>query len=211
MKSKAGPRRYSSPLRDAQAEETRGRILAALAEIVELTGEIDVGFDEIAKRAGVERRTVFRHFEDRTALLRAFWVWMNERISQQVLPKNQDELISFPRAVFEGFDRNEGLVRASLHSESGREMRRAAIPARREAIAASLSGLQAGMDPATFKKVEALAHVLYSAATWEILRDYCGMSGSDAGETVSWGLRNLIKVVGALEKKPSKIRKVALK
>jgi hypothetical protein len=42
------------------------------------------------------------------------------------------------------------------------------------------------------ERLEAVAHLLYSAAAWETLKDYCGMNGREAGLTVSWALETLL-------------------
>jgi AcrR family transcriptional regulator len=58
-------RQYHSPLRRQQTEETRGRIVAAGAEIVHGLPTWDWGsltFRAVAERAGVSERTVHRHF-----------------------------------------------------------------------------------------------------------------------------------------------------
>lgn len=189
---KQPPRSYDSPLRRAQAAETRERILAALAEVVAEAGEGRGIFDLVAQRAGVERRTVFRHFPTREALLSGLWEWTNRRILPQPLPESADDLTTLPVSAFEGFDRHEGLIRASLHSVTGREMRLAALPVRRAKFRAAIDAAVPDVTPAERRRLEATAHLLYSAAAWETLKDYCDLDGHEAGETVAWAMRTLL-------------------
>lgn len=192
-------RSYESPLRRAQAEATRDRILQAVADVLDETGGDEVMFDEIAKAAGVERRTVFRHFPNKTELLRAFWVWIGSRIGPQILPETLPDLLDMPPKIFAGFDANENVIRASLHSPSGRAMRLEAVPLRRDRFA---EVVDAGLQdlPATKRQeFEALAHLLVSAAAWETLKDYAGLSGADAGKTAS---RALTLLLAALRSEP---------
>ncbi|GAB3267976.1 TetR/AcrR family transcriptional regulator [Kineosporia babensis] len=60
------------PLR-ADAERNRRRILAAAAEVFAERG-LDVGLDEIARRAGVGTGTVYRRFPDKSSLIEALFV-----------------------------------------------------------------------------------------------------------------------------------------
>ena len=206
MKSKP-PRSYESPLRRAKAEETCERILQALSEVVAGAGEGNVIFDVVARKAGVERRTVFRHFPSREALLNGFWEWINRRIVPQALPEKAEDLLRLPKVVFAGFDQNEAVIRASLRSPTGREMRLAALPERKEKFRqAILAALGEGAHP-QLDKLEALAHLLYSASAWETLKDYCGMSGLEAGQTVSWALETLLGAAATSAAAPLEQRK----
>lgn len=190
MKKKSA-RSYESPLRRAQADETRNRILTALAGIVAEGGEGDVNFDVLAKKSGIERRTVFRHFPSRGELLQAFWVWINQRVTPQALPEKFDDLLALPAVTFAGFDENAGIISASLHSPWGRQMRLAALPVRREKFRQSVSEGASDAVPADRRSLEAIAHLLYSATAWETLRDYCGLNGREAGKTVAWAMKTL--------------------
>ena len=184
-------RKYVSEARRAQVEETRHRILESLAQVVAESGEGEVIFEAIAQKAGIERRTVFRYFPNREALMRAFWSWINERLAAQTLPKDFEDLLKLPIEVFSGFDRNEGIIRASLHSSTGREMRLAALSERRKSFRKAVSDGLNEVSPVERKRMEAAAHLLYSAAAWETLKDYGGLSGREAGETVSWIMQTL--------------------
>ncbi len=193
--NKRARRTYHSPLREAQARETRERILAAVASWLERGDEGAFTLEAVAKSAGIERRTVFRHFPTKEALLAGFWEWINHRIAPKTLPDTAEELIAAPRETFPGFDAQEGVIRASLHTAAGRAMRLAAVPARRKAFRAALRDATRGASAAECRRLEAVAHALYSASAWEAMRDYAGVSGKEAGDAASWALAIL---VGAL-------------
>lgn len=189
------PRKYSSPLRESQAKETRERILAAVDSWMRDDAHGDFTYDDIAREAGVERRTVFRHFETKEVLLEAFWGWINQRILPNTLPRSVDELVEGPRTVFPKFDESDGLIRASLHSRTGRAMRLGTVAARREAFRDALLQATPGASPDNQRRLEAVAHALYSAAAWEAMRDYAGVSGAEAGDAAAWALSILIDSV----------------
>ena len=185
-------RRYESPLRQAQAEETRGRILAAVARLLEAAPEAPLAFDAIAAAAGVERRTVFRHFPNKDALLAAFWTWINQRVALRTWPGSEADLLTMPPETFAGFDRHEGVIRAALASPAGREMRLAANAERQAAFRASLAEATRSLDPHRAVQAAAVIQLLYSAAAWQSLKDYWQLDGSAAGEAVAWAIGALI-------------------
>lgn len=188
-------RSYSSPLRAAQAQETRERILAGVAAWMQGDAPGEFTLDAVARKAGVERRTVFRHFDTKEALLEAFWGWINHRIAPKTLPASLEELVAAPRATFARFDEHEGVVRASLRSPAGRAMRMAAVPARQQAFRAALREATSGASPIDRRRLEAIAHALYSAAAWETMRDYAGVTGPQAGDAASWALGVLVETI----------------
>lgn len=188
-------RSYASPLREAKARETRERILAGVAEWMRRDPQGDFTFDAIAKQSGIERRTVFRHFATKEALLEAFWIWINQRVTPRTLPESLDELIAAPRTTFARFDDQDGVIRGSLHTPTGRAMRMVAVPARRAAFTTALREVTTGASPADRRRLEAVVHALYSASAWETMRDYAGVSGAQAGDAASWAIDILVDAV----------------
>lgn len=189
------PRPYKSAVREEQAKATRDRILAAAVELMQT--EEDASMDAIAKAAGVERRTVFRHFETREALLGAAFQWLNDRLGVVVAPGDPAALVKAIRDGFARMDSLEGAVRAGLHSRAGREMRLANLPRRQAAFAAGLAPVTASLPTAEKARIEALAHLLYSAAAWEVLKDYGGLTGAEAGQTAAWALERLLSAAAS--------------
>jgi AcrR family transcriptional regulator len=58
-----------NPVRDLKVMETRARIADAALELFVHRGYADTTIDQIAEAAGVGRRTVFRHFPTKEAIL----------------------------------------------------------------------------------------------------------------------------------------------
>lgn len=185
---------YKSPLREAHTRDTSERIMQAVADALMETPDGNISIESVAKIAAIERRTVFRHFANKEAMLDAFWVWVNARVTERTLPESLAALIEAPKKTFARFDVEEGLIRASLHSQAGREMRLRTVPDRQAAFRTALGETTQHLDPAEAARIEAITHVLYSAAAWETLKDYCGLSGAEAGAAVSWALARLTGV-----------------
>ncbi len=192
-------RKYRSPLREAQAHETRERILSAATELLGRNPFGDFSTDEIATAAGVERRTVFRHFSNKEALLDALWGFVNEQLEAQPRPSSFDELVSGPRTAVPAFGPAPGSC-GRARTPAGQAMRLRAVPARRAAFHACLAEELKQVSAEEAEKIEALAHLLYSAGAWETLKDYAGMDGETAGEAASWAIKTLVDAVIAKNK-----------
>lgn len=191
-------RSYNSPLRDEKARETREAILGALYRLMNTTGVPDeISMDAIAGEAGVQRRTVFRHFPTKDDLLTAFWPWLNALIGASIAPRDVHDIVGGPLEAFPRFDAHEAAIRASLHSRTGRDMRAGMVAGRRLHFAAALASRLSTLSPAEARRVEALAHLLYSASAWEVLRDYGGLTGAQAGEAASWALETILSAVAS--------------
>jgi AcrR family transcriptional regulator len=67
----AGPRSYSSPQRDEQANATRRRILHAAQQLFAEVGFAAVSMPRIAERSGVSLATVYLYFPGKPALVGA--------------------------------------------------------------------------------------------------------------------------------------------
>jgi len=66
----AAPRRYRSPHRAAQAEQTRAEIITAATRLFIANGWAATGMRDVAREAGVATETVYAHFSSKTGLLK---------------------------------------------------------------------------------------------------------------------------------------------
>ena len=71
-------RRYTLRARATTAGHTRRRIIEAAIALYEARGPADTTISAVAKHAGVERLTVYRHFPDERLLLDACWEYWTE-------------------------------------------------------------------------------------------------------------------------------------
>ncbi|HKE14969.1 MAG TPA: TetR family transcriptional regulator [Kofleriaceae bacterium] len=180
MKSRAP---YRSQLRDTQAAATRQRILEAVAAALE-RGE-EPTFAVVAAEAGCQERTVYRHFPTREELAAAFWQWQYGVVA----PRDRsaatvDELAGMVARWFPAFDRRAELVRAMLHTRHGRAARLSENDERRAMTLRCVDAALPGVDARTRRRAAAATQVLFSAASWELMRDYWDMDGAEAAAAV---------------------------
>jgi AcrR family transcriptional regulator len=75
-------RKYEQRRRAESAAETRRRIVEATVELHRTIGPRQTTVSEVARRAGVERLTVYKHFPDEEAMVRAcqsHWLGLHPR------------------------------------------------------------------------------------------------------------------------------------
>jgi AcrR family transcriptional regulator len=177
-------------LRDAYKDQTRERILdAALAEMAETESLTMKG---VAARAGVTERTVFRHFATRDLLIEAIWPRMQSRVRSRGFPNTADTLIGMPGYLFPEFDKEAGLVRASVYSPAGREVRLRANEQRQAAFLQAVADAHPHLDPARRRRLAAVCQLINSAYAWSVMKEFWDLDGEGAGQAASEALSVLL-------------------
>jgi AcrR family transcriptional regulator len=197
-------RSYESPLRAEQMEQTRRRILGAVADVLasEEAGELTIAL--VALRARVSVRTVYRHFPTKEALFDAFAEWAEENLRLVVhsFPETLEALVGMAPGLYRAYDENEPLMRAML-SKRGQEIRTRTRPRRLRAFEQAMSGLTARLVPAERRRALAVVYLLVSAPAWQALRDQSGLDGVEAGRAAAWAVRVLTE---ELRRNPESIK-----
>src|SRR5689334_7306838 len=116
-------REYASPLREQQAARTREAIVDGIVAALAEAGVAGVSFADVARRAGVAERTVFRYFPNRQALLDEVEKAVDRHMGVTDLYDRGDDLAGDVGAQFDAFERHERLVTALRQSQLGREVR----------------------------------------------------------------------------------------
>ncbi|CAG7638323.1 Transcriptional regulator, TetR family [Actinacidiphila bryophytorum] len=96
----------------ADATRNRERIVAAAREAIVELGP-DVPLDEVARRAGVGNATLYRHFTDRTDLIRHVTLSVVARTvkrAEDALAQEPDAFTALRRFVFESADERIGAL-----------------------------------------------------------------------------------------------------
>jgi AcrR family transcriptional regulator len=181
--------KYESPLRDEQKAETRRRIVAAAERLMQDADLVELTFAAVAREAGVQERTVYRHFATKGDLLDALWDALDPRIGTASFPDSEAALVEAPRRVFPAFDDNENLMRAFWSTPQGREFRLRVNDKRKAAIRKAVADAVKDLPANEARWVTAAAQLLYSGAAWQTMKDYWGFSGDEAGKASSFMLQ----------------------
>jgi AcrR family transcriptional regulator len=183
-------RAYDRTLREAQAQQTRERVLDAV--IAALARQEELSVPAVAKAAGVSVPTVYRYFPTREALMDATQEAIGARLQRPDWPESLEELAARVPDRYGWFEANGMLIRAILSSRLGREVL-ASVQRRREkaikrAMAKTVSHLEEGQARAAL----AIVSMLDDAHTWRQLRDAWHIPGEHAAWAAQWAMQTLL-------------------
>ena len=179
-------------VRDAKKDEVRTRITDALIELLS-EGVADLNHDVIAERAGVGRRTVYRYFPDREALMQSAWDRVTALAGPEVaFPRSEAEMLSSLEPIYTGFDRIAPLATLVRSTPQGRAVRRSQNVRRVASYTAAAAEAVKALPPEDQKLATAVLQVLHTTP-WLEMRDHWGLAGQDIAKAMGWAMRTLLK------------------
>jgi|SRR5579872_1449147 len=184
-------------LRDRHVELTRDLILEALAELIGEGRLAEFTVQDVADRAGVSHRTVYRHFASREALLDAFVPWAGDRfraIGALDFPKTADDIALFVRRRFEAWELLAPLTKAFLKLESATNVGDPVAAKSLRTVRSALAEVTADLDPELAEAVVWTIRTLWSHNTWVPMHDG-GLDARTSGTAVAWAIDALIEAL----------------
>lgn len=179
-------------LTDARTELVKERILEGVCKLL-ARGE-SWTFASVAKAAGVPERTVYRHFTSREALLQGIFDYANQRLGfHGKLPTDAAELVALVRRCFPGFDALAPVVQELLVAPEGRLARLRQKSVRKRASLALVKREAPDLSGRDAVRLAAVLQLLSQAATWQALRDYWDMDGTEAAEASALAITLLVR------------------
>ena len=196
-------RKYELKARAESQERTRQRIAKAAAELHEKVGPAETTVAEIARRAGVSRLTVYKHFPDNAALYPACSA---HYLSQHPLPDFGAALVteepvervrSLLDAVYAGWYRDSRAMMRNLQRDRRldpdldafmRDNGDAALAGLADAVTAGFE-LEAG----SVTRVRSLVRVALDFWTWDRL-DAEGLSDRQKAELMTEAIAGIARV-----------------
>ncbi|MDX1511572.1 MAG: TetR/AcrR family transcriptional regulator [Nitriliruptorales bacterium] len=186
----------SRTLRDEQLEVTRNRVLDAVAELIASDGVFDFTVQQVADRAGVSHRTIYRHFPDRTALLDALSgrldVIMTDQLGVPSMASEEFDPVKGIDATWRLFEDQATLMEALVIASVGTG---ASLPVRRrrtEDLRANIQDALDHLDPATAEAVMAVIRTLGSSTTWFAVRRDHDVDMQEARRATVWAMATLL-------------------
>lgn len=196
-------RSYHSPLRERRAAETRALVLRGFADLVTETGTTEFSVQDVADRAGVSLRTVYRYFPSRQALLDGLTDLLDEHMDDlredsevgwHYLPdRGLEGLMATIPAVYERFDELEPLSSAMAMLAAGGRGRARRHDERTDEFRRALEDELADVPDEVADEVFAVVRHLVSSLTWFVLRDEFGLPGADAGRAVARAIEAIVR------------------
>ncbi|WP_165185250.1 TetR/AcrR family transcriptional regulator [Caulobacter soli] len=187
--------------REQKKEEVRTRIADALIELL-AEGRMDINHDLIAERTGLGRRTVYRYFPDREALLAAATSRVRELAGPRVaFPEREADLTDALHDIYTGLDRIAPITTLVRSTPQGRAMRRADNDRRVDAYTKATADLVKDLPPEDRTLATAMLQVLHTTP-WLEMRDHWGLSGEQIAKATGWAMRTLIADLRARDGRP---------
>lgn len=192
MNAKAA-RTYSSPLRAEQAEQTTARIVQAAVDLLSEGDASDLSMAEVAERAGVSVRTVYRSFAGKDELLDGVIGWINAHIEERTAarPETRRDLETTTGDVIEVIFQIEPLYRALFATAAGRASHQRTAPERRAGMRAAYAAEIEGLDDGEALRLLAVLHLVASSNGALFMKDYWDLPPEDIGRVIEWAIRVL--------------------
>jgi AcrR family transcriptional regulator len=179
-------------MRERQKAQTRGLILDGMVAAIAAGDWSQATHEALARRAGVSRQTVYRHFPDQQNLMSAVW---SERLNPLFLGEprlTEAELVENLPHTYAKFEDQADLIGVVQSTPQGRALRMSAKDRRaamfREATAAATQGLserEATMATAAIQ-------LLHGGQAWIEMRQQWGLSSQEAAKACAWAIRTLL-------------------
>jgi AcrR family transcriptional regulator len=209
---KTNSRKYELKSRAESQERTRQRIAKAATELHEEVGPAETTVAEIARRAGVSRLTVYKHFPDNAALYPACSA---HHLSQQPLPDFSaalapedpvDRVRSLLETVYAGWYRKQRQMMRNLHRDRRLDpalddfMRANGDAALRGLADAVVGGFE--LEPDRRARLRSMVLVALDFWTWERLAGE-GMDDEAAAELMTEAIASLARVSATARRAPT--------
>jgi AcrR family transcriptional regulator len=180
--------------RRRRSQQSRDRIVEAMLALVE-EGAISPGAEDVAQRASVGLRSVFRHFKDMDSLYAEMAMRLSRVYESALTPFVAD---SWNGQLFEAIDRRVAIFERLLPFKRAADAHRHESPVLAANHAASLSLLRARLQPLLPPHLQddAIAletlDMLLSVETWARLRIEQRLSPAQAREVIEKAVARLV-------------------
>ena len=177
-------RAYDNTLRRQRATETRDRIITAGCELVHGSSIRDwhgVTMRAVAGRAGVNERTVYRHFPNERALRDAVMHRMERQAGIDLSRMDLDDIADVTARIFGTLSLQRREPRALLDATLAEAKER-----QHEALGAAVAGPTRRWTPGDRTLAAAAFDLLWSVASYERLVLDWGLDGDEATRAITW-------------------------
>lgn len=187
------PRRYDNSARTEKSNNNRQKIIENyVALLAERRGE-EISLEELAERAELSTRTLFRFFGDKKSLTHELEAYLEMYVTRMAGNLQIMTVEDFAEFSFQIFDKYENLILAYLYTNFGQQSR---VLFRRKFNTLVMEKIK-GQIPLTNSKEEQhkihLIITLINANLWSDMRAVYGNTGAEMGKAVKWAMSTLVK------------------
>jgi AcrR family transcriptional regulator len=185
------PRRYVSPVRRQQADQTRERSVVAGVELVRSFDSWDwsgLTFRAVAQRAGVGERTVYRHFPNERGLRDAIMSRLGEEAGVDYERLSLDGVAEVAGRMFRSLG---SFAVANVTSPANDPTFVAVDQTRREALLRAVTRSRPELTGQRRLALAASLDVLWGVPSYDRLVSAWGMSPDEAVGVLAWAIERL--------------------
>ena len=188
---------YLSKGRTGQKQRTREKILKAARE---LQGKgIELTLENVAKRAGISRATIYRYYSNKDVLSAEAVLDMKTRTPEQILSEFsqtdiENTLLGIQRYYNDLAIKNEKAFRKYLSVMLNPENTVSVRGARRiRTLSKAMEQKQSSISPEDQKRLVYIATLMMGIEAFIVTRDVCQLDGEAAEEVLHWGLKTMLQ------------------
>jgi AcrR family transcriptional regulator len=189
-------RSYVSSLRARQADLTRELILRATAEAIAVDPVLGFSMQEVADRAGVSLRSVYRHFPGRKQLFEALYDWISAQLEVPTLLRSVTTLEDMPSLaapLFARFESQSPMVRAGVLASLSLGTQPATRAEWDRTAGALFRAALPDLGADEVRRAWAVVRLLFTSRVWLTLSERFGLDTVSAAEAVEWATRTLLE------------------
>lgn len=190
-------RRYDSPVRDAQRDATRARILdAALALVAGGLDELTI--PAVGKASELSPATVYRHFPTLDDLMFALLQWLRPRVGQtrdRLTGGKPQGLPAVARENYAGYEKHAAVLTPLMESRAFNRARVGSEGRRAPHGAAAFRELATGYSEPDLEGVTGAVYLLIAPQAWRWLRETWGLDAATASRATSWAIQVLVEAI----------------
>lgn len=188
-------RKYDNSARAEKSNNNRQKIIENyVALLVEKHGE-ELSLEELAERAELSTRTLFRFFGDKKSLTRELETYLETYVTRVSGNLQIMTVEDFAEFSFKTFDEYERLILAYLYTNFGQQSR---VLFRRKFNALVMEKIKTRIPENLTKEQQSRVHLiitLINANLWSDLRSVYGETGAEMGKTMKWATGLLLSNV----------------
>lgn len=157
-------------------------------------GVASLSIPAVAREAGVAVPTVYHHFADKAALIRAVSDHLDEVAGFDAplpVPHTAAELAHHVKQVFPRLTGRHALMAPLLSGPEGEALRREWLAERAGMVRDALGQASSRLEPADFERLVSIVTLLCTSQTLGVLHEYLGLSAEEAAEAVAWAMFRL--------------------
>jgi len=175
-------------------EETRTRILGAMVSVIIEDGVHAFTVQNVADRAGVSHRTVYRHYPSRERLLEGLSESLSRRLEEAGLAPPQDisGFGAYVQPLFEEFANLGPALRASVIAAVALGARTESERDQASAILDSLAIRFSYLAEEQLHEAAGVFRALVSRITWYLLSVELSLDAAEASRGVAWAIGALL-------------------